>query len=134
MTENEIINNLKDKTYCKLGCSKIHGVGVFAIKKIPKGTRLFDEYEKLIWFEIDDNKLKEIDENVLEYLKKFYVKRNNKYFITNKTLNEMGLMFYINHSENPNIEFFTYCTMRDIDVDEELTLDYREIFNENKII
>ena len=36
-----LIKNLNDDVYCRIKASKRHGVGVFAIKDIPKDTNPF---------------------------------------------------------------------------------------------
>ncbi len=41
MTKEELIKHLKNDVYCRLGVSKISGIGVIAIKDIPKGTNPF---------------------------------------------------------------------------------------------
>ena len=38
---SEIIDMLNSQVICKLGQSKIHGVGVFAIKDIRKGQKMY---------------------------------------------------------------------------------------------
>ncbi|MEN9899177.1 MAG: hypothetical protein RLZZ152_221, partial [Pseudomonadota bacterium] len=34
-----ILKHLQTEVYCRLGVSPIHGIGVFAIRDIPKGTQ-----------------------------------------------------------------------------------------------
>ena len=41
-----ILEHLKNNIYCRLKPSKIHGVGVFAIRNIPKNTNPFKEFDK----------------------------------------------------------------------------------------
>ena len=39
-----------DKVYSRIKPSPLHGIGVFAIKGIPKGTYVFqDENEEMVW-------------------------------------------------------------------------------------
>lgn len=43
--------------YARLGASKIHGVGVFAIMPIPKGTVVFaGDDQPIIWIKITDSR------------------------------------------------------------------------------
>ena len=37
-----LIENLLSQTFCRFAPSKIHGIGVFAIKDIPKDTQIFN--------------------------------------------------------------------------------------------
>lgn len=46
MKKKNLLKNLKEKTFCRLGVSK-YGVGVFAIKDIPMETELFEDYRTL---------------------------------------------------------------------------------------
>ena len=39
--KKDLIKNLKDDVYCRIKPSKKHGVGVFAIKDIPKNVNPF---------------------------------------------------------------------------------------------
>ena len=56
-----------NKVYTRLGVSKIHGIGVFAIVDIEKGTSLFEhDNTKMVW--IEANSLV----NIPEKLKKLY--------------------------------------------------------------
>jgi len=34
-----ILKHLQTEVYCRLGISPVHGIGVFAIKDIPKGAK-----------------------------------------------------------------------------------------------
>ena len=44
--ERKIIHNLRNNVYCRISRSKIHGVGVIAIKDIPKGINPFKKCNK----------------------------------------------------------------------------------------
>ena len=48
ITKKEILNNLKN-TYCRLKASKIQGVGIFAVREIPKGKNPFFGLRKQKW-------------------------------------------------------------------------------------
>ena len=39
MTKQELLNELQQETYVALKPSAVHGIGVFAIRDIPKGCR-----------------------------------------------------------------------------------------------
>ena len=40
-TKKKLLNHLNNDIYCRIGVSKIHGVGVIAIKDIPPNTNPF---------------------------------------------------------------------------------------------
>jgi hypothetical protein len=112
--------------FVRLKPSKIRkgGVGVFAIRPIPKGTNVFKgEIEKLVW--TDANDLPK-----LSALKKLYydfgVLRGIRY-ATPVNFNSMGPGWYLNSSKKPNVrcdENLDFFALRDIKVGEELTADY----------
>jgi len=142
LAKENLINNLKNETFCKVGVSDISGVGAMAIKDIPKGTEIFkccnnDNLNDPI--EINEEDLKEVGDPVLEYAKSFLVQSGpNTYPFPAEGLNSMGIIFYLNHSNNPNTEFFfdgnlggfvSFVSSREIRKGEELTQDYNNLSN-----
>ncbi len=77
VTKNILLKHLKNDIYCRIGVSKVHGVGVIAIKDIPKETMPFStlskEEDKIINLTNDD--IKNIHPNVRKILKDFLVKK-----------------------------------------------------------
>jgi hypothetical protein len=56
-----------DKVFTRLGVSSIHGIGVFAIADIEKGTPLFEhDTTEIVWISADEMK------GISEKLRKFY--------------------------------------------------------------
>lgn len=126
-------NKFKDlliKTcYCRLQPSPIHGVGVFAIRDIPKGI---DPMQEARTVEFDQCPVSEImdDDSIspeIKLLVKDMCPENDGVFdVPPFSLNEIGLSFYLNHSKDANMEendgyFFS---KREIKSGEELTVDY----------
>src|SRR5450432_2460040 len=92
-----------DKVYTRLGVSTIHGIGVFAICDIKKGTPLF-EYDntEMVW--INANEINDLPEK----LKKLYddfcvIKDNRTLFGCPQNFNQLTVAWYMNHSETPNV-------------------------------
>jgi len=109
----------------RLGPSGIHGVGVFAITPIPKGTDVFygDDAE-LVWVE------KATTEHLPPPLRKLYkdfcVSKGRQYGCPD-SFNHMTPAWYLNHSKTPNVvadEEYRFFAARDIAQGEELTVDY----------
>lgn len=130
MDKKDLIEYLRYNVYCRLMPSKIHGVGVFAIKPIPKGIKVFKN-ESLNFFLIDKEDLIGVDDNVKNMINDFFVAHNNKYIITSNAFKELTISQYINHSDSPNIDIFGKISLCDIKIGEELTADYSLITNEN---
>ncbi len=113
----------------KLGLSKIHGIGVFADEFIPKGT--------IVWKfqpEFDRSIAQEDFDKLSDSAKKQFL----NYAYINPRTDRYTLCFddgrFFNHSETPNcgdIESFEDpegldIALRDIEIGEELTSDYRD--------
>jgi SET domain-containing protein len=140
VTKNKLLNHLKNDIYCRIGVSKVHGVGVIAIKDIPKGIMPFatlsKEKDKIIT--ITDDDIKNINPNVRKILKDFFGDKNSKvYDVYAYGPNYINISFYLNHSDKPNIDviedtdnnYFSFITNRKIKKGEELFINYNE-YNE----
>lgn len=138
MNKNKLINHLKNDIYCRIGVSKIAGVGVIAIKDIPKNTNpfktLYPYNDKIL--ELKDKDLKGIDKNVKSMINDFFGSDKKKtYDVLYYGLNFINISFYLNHSSKPNIslvdankdnEYLEFRTNRKIKKGEELTINYKD--------
>ena len=89
--------------------------------------------------QISTEELKDVDNSILEYMKNFSVPcLPNTYPLPSKGLNSINIIYYLNHSNEPNTEFcFTenlddfvsFVTSRDVKEGEELTQDYNNLSN-----
>lgn len=116
-------------TYCRIKPSQLEGVGVFAIRDIPKGINPFQGISRQKWFEFDMKDIKIEDKEILKMMDDFFViEENKKVLVPENALNGMDISFFVNHSENPNIETtdggFTFKTLRKINKGEELIVSY----------
>ena len=100
--------------------SKIEGKGLFVTKDIKKDELLID-YSSLNFYKLNVNELTEYQIN-----HNWIIMIDNVICETTDTKKELD---YINHSRNPNCNWFIeekYITAaRDIKAGEELTIDYR---------
>jgi len=110
--------------------SKIHGKGVFATRRIPKGTRLIEyKGERISWEEAD----RRYDDDIQPH-------HTFLFAVDDKTVIDGGRYGndarWINHSCDPNCEAVDEDgrifieTIRDIEPGEELTYDYSYILDE----
>ena len=133
--KRKLINNLQNNVFCRLQRSKIQGIGVFAIKDIPKNKNPFEvtnkcQDEKII--DVHENELDILHPNVKRMIQDFYHKDDNVYGIPLNGLNNNDISYYMNHSDNPNIKFYNgkrcnmvlFKSIRNIKDGEELTINY----------
>ncbi len=131
-----IIYHLSYNIKTKIGVSKIHGVGVFAIKDIKAGEQLFPiwEYDTGIYV-IPNNKLIDIPKEVLELLHMYFINDDCGYKII-RLFQGMNFLFngfsYCNSAypnrENINVDI-NGIALRDIKAGEEILEWYNENIN-----
>ncbi len=147
LDKQRLLKHLQEDIYCRIGISPNgNGVGVIAIKDIPKNTNPFNNLstykkEKIITLTKDD--LKNVNKNVVKILGDFFDGAGSgSYSVLYDGPNYMNISYYMNHSLNPNIipvnipelsNFYSFITLRDIKEGEELTFDYTN-FSMNGII
>lgn len=128
MTEKEILNFLPF-TYCRLKISKIHGIGVHAIVNIKAGTNLFPDCSEDLnqMIEIKKSDVSHLDANIKKMMSDFFIDNETSYF-TSRSLNKIDISYFLNHSLDPNCKWFedddSFRPIKDIDKDEELTINY----------
>jgi hypothetical protein len=112
--------------YVRLRPSKLDngGVGVFAIRAIPKGRRIFaDENEELCW--IPKSSLPK-RKAIRDLYDSFAVIKGDRYGCPT-SFNRLTPAWFLNESKKPNTrcdENYEFYTLRDISAGEELTVDY----------
>jgi len=116
-----------DGVYTRIRPSSIHGVGVFAILDIPKGTYMFPG---------DDDTLEEIEKSVVQEqpieIQRLYndfcpIPKGGDKYLCPPNLNRMPTSWYLNESKTPNVGCdaeYRFYALRDIAAGEELTVDY----------
>jgi len=123
--------NKLNKIYFEVAPSKITGVGLIAIRDIPKGTFLFKatnpEVKYYTYKYLRDNG---IPLSVIKMIKKYFAndKKGIELPIDFYDDTFLQIVFYINHSNNPNVKHIdssnSYVTKRKIKKNEELTINY----------
>jgi SET domain-containing protein len=130
--KQEILNNLKN-TYCRLRASKLEGVGVFAIRDIPKGKNPFLGIKNAKWHKFNIKELKRFDKEILKMIDDFFViEKDGEVYIPETVFNGMDVSFFLNNSENPNLkvlgggkdEALNFKTIKRIKKGEELLVSY----------
>ena len=126
--KNEILKKLQN-TYCRLKPSEIEGVGVFAVRDIPKGINPFYGARKQKWIKFKMKELEGLDKEILELVDSFFViHKNGDVYISDSALDGMDVSYFLNDSKKPNIKTIddgaNFVTLRKIKKGEELTVSY----------
>lgn len=129
MTKTDIINSIYNNCNVRLKPSKVcAGVGVFSIKPIKKGEILFKDVTPDTTY-IKFNELSGVSEVVFDYLKTMCNYDQEGIYLS-RTVNNINISYFINHSTTPNIEhdpnLDVFRCIRDITVDEELVCKYKK--------
>ena len=118
-----------EKTYCRIKKSSVGGVGVFAIREIPKGADPFPMVKKQEWVEINVSQMKRVHPDALKMVYDFFsVEKDGTALVPEYALNGMDISFFLNHSERPNLERLksgNYRAARKIKKGEELFTNYK---------
>jgi hypothetical protein len=117
------------RVYTRLRPSPIHGVGVFAIRDIPKGTFLFSgDNEEMLW--IEEHDLPRAPKEMRRLYDDFAVVKDNRYGCPTN-FNRLTMSWYLNEprkDERPNVKCdattYDFFALEDIKTGDELTVDY----------
>jgi SET domain-containing protein len=132
----KLLKHLQEEVYCKLGISKVHGIGVFAIRAIPKGVNPMRTWHPVEEVPIALKDLKGLPKAVRQELDLFCYYDNEVMHIPSVGMNTMNMAVYLNHSKKPSVAYQKngqLKTLRAIRKDEELMLDYDISFGETHI-
>jgi hypothetical protein len=119
-----------DNAYTRIRPSKIHGVGVFAIRAIPKGTSIFTgDNAPIVW--VRKSEIKGLRGEIRRLYEDFcIIKDNGKTYGCPVNFSLMTNAWFLNEpkaGQQPNVachEDYTFYALRDIAIGEELTVDY----------
>jgi SET domain-containing protein len=118
--------------YARIGRSRTHGVGVLAIRDIPRGTLVFrGESERIVW--VSRAAVRGLPAAIRSLYEDFGMVSGN-WLAVPPSLNMLSVGWYVNHSDRPNVEADEdgrFRTLRRIRKGEELTADYRTFVDED---
>ena len=125
--KQKLLQHLNDEVYCRLGASPMHGVGVFAIRRIPKGINPLNSrirYKEVLF---SREELKQLPSSVKKLLDIFCYYKDDVVHVPEIGMNAMDMALYLNHSKTPNVRYLkggAFETLRSIRSGEEITMDY----------
>ncbi|MES2331749.1 MAG: SET domain-containing protein [Bacteroidota bacterium] len=131
MTKQELLLELQNQTWVALKPSSTHGIGVFAICDIPKGTRSIFSKDSGNYIPLSFVEVEQLPPHSKNFIETYYLYDESHYFIPAHGCKVMDMANYLNHSSEPNIisveEGLWFEALRNIKEGEELFVDYGEI-------
>jgi SET domain-containing protein len=131
MTKEALLRELTEETYIALKPSSIHGIGVFAIRPIPKGTKKIFSSNVGEWIKLPIADVEQLPAHSRSLIETYCLYDEEHYFVPDYGFKVMDMVNYLNHSSTPNVisvndgEYFEALT--DIPEGAELFVDYGEI-------
>ena len=131
MTKAELLSELSNHTYVMIKPSPLHGIGVFAIRDIPKGTK--DIFSKGIgeWIRVSKEEVNALPQHSKDLIENHCLFDEGNYFIPDYGFKLVDLVIYLNHSDIPNVISINdgeqFEAIVDIKCGEELLVDYGTI-------
>lgn len=126
------VKYLNSTVWAKLAPSSVHGIGVFAIRDIKKGTLVTDYSIHTInnvgFLKISEEEFQLLDPEIRDLILDhtlFQEGQQNLYFYSPNM--EVCLTSFMNHSDDPNCD--GQIAIRDIMKGEEITEDYNTLFH-----
>ncbi len=133
MTKAELLQELSGNTWVMIKPSPIEGIGVFALRDIPKGCRdMFGKPDDACdWITVSKNEIEALPVHAQFLVGNYCLYDEENYFVPAQGFKKIDISLFLNHSDEPNIlsvnEGDYFETTRDIKEGEELVIDYGEI-------
>jgi len=134
MTKQDLeIAELNTEIRVKLAPSKTHGIGVFAIRDIPRGQRVYCiPHLNPKWYTVPWGSMSKLFPEVRELIVERWPSIvNGSHFVS--PMDMTWMITFMNHSPDPNYEVKTDMVLKDIKKGEELFEDYRLMENYQKV-
>ncbi len=129
LSKKQFLRSLQD-VYCRLASTK-NGVGVVAIRTIPKGVNPFkrcDPFGDVLEIPVADFEKADAPEEAKELVRDFCALQDGVYFVPDYGIDAIDKSYFLNHSKRPNLitkdrgeTFAAACIIRK---GEELTANY----------
>lgn len=131
MTKEALLRELREETWIALRPSEVHGIGVFALRDIPKGCTTLFSRQIGEWIRIPITDIDALPPATRNLVETYCLYDETHYFLPDYGFKVMDLVNYLNHSSTPNVvsvndgEYFE--TIREIREGEELFVDYGQL-------
>jgi SET domain-containing protein len=131
MTKEALLKDLMHDTFVMIKPSPLHGIGVFAIRDIPKGTRNIFSQGVGEWIKLTISEVEALPKHSKDLVENHCLFDEDFYYVPDYGFKLVDLVIYLNHYYTPNVvsindgEFFE--AIIDIKAGEELLVDYGTI-------
>ena len=136
MTKLELLNELHHATYVMIQPSSIHGIGVFAIRDIPKGTKDIFSKDSGEWIQVSKAEVEALPLHSKNIVETHCLFDKDHYYLPDYGFKKLDIVIFLNHSEYPNIvsvnDGVYFEAIRDIRCGEELLIDYGTIVDSDE--
>jgi len=131
MNKKELLLELMQNTYVMIKPSPVDGIGVFAIRNIPKGCRQLFSKGIGDWIKIPKEEVDALPAHSKILIETYCLFDTNNFYVPDYGFKIMDLVNFLNHSEEPNIISINdgeeFETIKDIKAGEELFVNYGDI-------
>ncbi len=131
MKKQILLKQLQSQTYVMIKSSPLHGIGVFAIRDIPKGTKDIFSEGFGDWIKVSKVEVDALPQHSKDLIENHCLFDEDNYFIPEYGFKLVDLVIYLNHAETPNVVSLNdgayFEALMDIKAGEELLVDYGTI-------
>lgn len=103
MTAEEILQELATETWVTLRPSPVHGIGVFALRDIPKGCKTLFAKDTNNWVKLAIDKVEQLPTHAKDLVETYCLYDTEHYYVPDYGFKIMDMVNYLNHSATPNI-------------------------------
>lgn len=129
LSKQDQILELNSEVKCTLASSKIHGIGIFALRDIKKGERCYITPNVIPkFYNIPYGSLSKLLPEIKELILQRWASVANGSIFQSPN-DDAGLLFFCNHSSNPNYDVVSDTALKNIKKGEEVLEDYRAMQN-----
>lgn len=133
LDKNGQIAELNSIVRCNLGVSNVHGIGVFAIRSIAQGEKCYCTPPIMHrFYNIPFGSLNKLFPEVKKIILSRWASVVNGSVFQNPN-DDVGLLFFMNHSYNPNYDVVSDTALRNIAKGEEIFENYCYMQNAEKV-
>lgn len=131
MTQEELLKELRDEIWVMLKPSPVHGIGVFAIRDIPKGCQTIFSRHQNDWVKLPIRDVEQLPDHSRNLVETYCLYDEENYYVPAYGFKIMDMVNYLNHSSTPNVRSVNdgeiFEAMEDIPAGTELLVNYGHI-------